>query len=370
MNATAKINLGVIGCGVISSIYFQNLRSSPFLTLLACADIDPARAQAQAERFSIPHVLTVEALLADPRIDIVLNLTIPAAHIEVTLAALQAGKHAYSEKPLGITRAEGKRLLETALARELRLGCAPDTFLGGGLQTCIHLIQQGIIGTPVAATAFMAVHGHESWHPNPDFYYQPGGGPLFDMGPYYLTALVAMLGPVRRVTSSARTTFPERVITSQPRQGEIIQVRTPTHVSGVLDFAQGAVGTLLMSFDVWSHHLPTLEIYGTDGSLSVPDPNGFGGPVRLRLARDKEWQEIPLTHGYTANSRGLGLVDMVSAIRANRPHRASGELAYHVLDIMEALHEASHEGHHIELTSQCQPPTPLLTGEHDWTWEG
>jgi predicted dehydrogenase len=301
----------------------------------------------------------------------VLNLTTPKAHVEVGLAALQAGKNLYSEKPLGIALAQGKALLDAGKARNLRIGCAPDTFLGGGLQTCIHLMNQGAIGVPVAATAFMAGHGHENWHPDPDFYYQPGGGPLFDMGPYYLTALISMLGPVRRVTGSARITFPERVITnaSTPRYGTTIKVNTPTHIAGVLDFANGAVGALLMSFDVWWHHLPVIEIYGTEGTLSVPDPNTFSGPVRLRRANDAAWQEIPLTHAYTANSRGIGLLDMAYAMLAKRPHRASGELAYHVLDIMEALHTASSEGQHIELKSQCEPPEPLNPSEPDWSEE-
>lgn len=369
LESTAKVTLGVIGCGLISSIYLENLKTSPFVNILACADLDRERARAQAERYAIPHVYTVQELLADPAIDIVLNLTVPQAHAEISQAALEAGKAIYSEKPLGVTCEQGRTLLALGKARHLRIGCAPDTFLGGGLQTCIHLIDQGMIGTPVAATACIAGHGHESWHPNPDFYYQPGGGPLFDMGPYYLTALIAMIGPVRRVTASARITFPERVITSQPRYGATIKVTIPTHIAGVLDFANGAVGTLLTSFDVWSHHLPAIEIYGTEGTLSVPDPNTFAGPVLLHRANDPTWQEIPLTHGYTANSRGIGLVDMATATRAGRPHRASGELAYHVLDIMEALHTSSSEGRHIELTSQCERPAPLNPGVHNWSEE-
>jgi predicted dehydrogenase len=253
-------------------------------------------------------------------------------------------------------------LIETARRKGVRIGCAPDTFLGGGLQTCRQLIDEGAIGQPVAATAFMMSPGHERWHPEPDFFYQPGGGPMFDMGPYYLTALASMLGPVRRVTGSARITSPERTITSQPRYGQKITVRVPTHVAGILDFASGVVGTIITSFDVWAAQLPRIEIYGTEGTLSVPDPNTFGGPVSIWRAGVKEWSDVPLTHGYIENSRGLGVADMAQALRSGRPHRANGDLAYHVLDIMEAFHDASREGRHIDLASSCDRPAPLPVG--------
>jgi predicted dehydrogenase len=208
-----------------------------------------------------------------------------------------------------------------------------------------------VIGEPVAAVAFMTGHGPEAWHPDPEFFYKPGAGPMFDMGPYYLTALISLLGPIARVTGSTRISFPERTIGSGPKQGQQIAVETPTHVAGVLDFAGGAVATIITSFDVWAANLPRIEIYGSEGSLSVPDPNTFGGPVRIRLAKDKEWRDVPLTHGYTENSRGLGVADMAGAIREGRPHRASGELAYHVLDVMAAFEEASTAGHHVAITS-------------------
>ena len=214
----------------------------------------------------------------------------------------------------------------------------------------------------------MMGRGPESWHADPDFFYQPGAGPMFDMGPYYLTALVSMLGPVQRVTGSARITFPERKITSQPKYGTMIKVNTPTHIAGVLDFANGAVGTMIMSFDIWSHHLPCIEVYGTEGTLVVPDPNGFGGKVQLRGMHDNEWKDVPLTHGYTQNHRGIGVADMAYAMRTGRSHRASGELAYHVLDIMQSIHEASSAGKHIELTSQPSRPAPLNPG-HNWSEE-
>lgn len=360
------VKVGVIGCGVISGTYLENCAKFNNLEVLACADLDRARAEARAAQFHVPRVLSVEELIADPEIQVVLNLTIPAAHASVALAALEAGKSVYNEKPLAIERDEARRLLEVAAANGLRVGCAPDTFLGGGLQTSRKLIADGWIGRPVGATAFMLSHGPEAWHPDPDFLYQHGAGPLFDFGPYYLTALIAMLGPVRRVTASAQISFPERVITSQPKYGTIITVRAPTHVAGVLDFANGAVGTLITSFDVWAAELPRIEIYGSEGSLSLPDPNTFGGPVRVRRAGAEAWSDVPLLYGYTGSSRGLGLADMAAALGTDREHRASGRLAYHVLDIMHAFVDASREGRHIELSSGVPAPDPLPLGLRDW----
>jgi len=360
MEDQTQMNVGIIGCGTISSIYLQAPAKFALLRIVACADLIPEVAQAKARQYGVPKVALVEELLSDPEIDLVLNLTVPAAHTEIGLAALAAGKAVYSEKPLGINREQGKALLEAGRARQRMIGCAPDTFLGGGLQTCIKLINDGAIGVPIGATAFLLCHGHESWHPAPDFYYQPGGGPMFDMGPYYLTALIAMLGPVRRVTGSTRITFPERVVTSQPKPGKVIKVQTPTHIAGVLDFANGAIGTIITSFDVWSHQLPHIEVYGTEGTLIAPDPNGFGGPVYVRGAQERAWREVPHTHGYTENSRGIGVADMAHAMRTGQTPRASGELAYHVLDIMEAIHDASREERHITLSSTCQHPALLL----------
>ena len=360
------VKVGLIGCGNISSIYFKNLKRYPALDLVACADLIPERAQAKASEFGV-EACSVEAILADPQIEIVVNLTIPKAHAEVALAALQAGKSAYNEKPLAVRREDGQQMLALAKEKGVLVGGAPDTFLGGGIQTCRKLIDDGWIGEPIAAAAFMTCHGHESWHPDPEFYYKEGGGPMFDMGPYYLTALVNLIGPVRRVTGSARITFPERIITSQPKYGSMIKVDVPTHVAGVMDFANGAVGTIITSFDIWAAELPRIEVYGSEGSLRVPDPNGFGGPVLVRRAGAKDWSEIPLTHGYSENSRGVGVADMAYALRSGRPHRASGELAYHVLDIMHAFHDASREGHHIELTSTCHRPAPLPLGLRDFT---
>ena len=359
MNTPLKV--GIIGCGNIFNAYVKGIRLFPILNLAACADIDRSRADAKAAEHGL-QAMTVDALLADPTIQIVVNLTIPAVHAEVSLAAIEAGKNVHSEKPFAIVRSDGQRILAAARAKGVLVGCAPDTFFGGGLQTVRKLIDDGWIGQPVAATAFMLGHGMEHWHPNPEFFYKVGGGPMFDMGPYYLTALVHLLGPVSRVTGSARISFPERLVTSQPNYGQRIKVETPTHIASVLDFASGAVGTLITSFDVWSHNLPRIEIYGSEGSLSVPDPNTFGGPVRVRRAGAQDWNEIPLTHGYIENSRGIGVADMAYALVYGRKHRASGALAYHVLDLMQSFHEASASGHHVTLESQCERPAALPLG--------
>ncbi|GCE27345.1 dehydrogenase [Dictyobacter alpinus] len=358
----SRTKIGIIGCGKISGIYLESGKNFENIEVAACADIDMERARSQAAAYGIPRALTVEELLADPEIKIVVNLTIPKVHAEVDLAAIRAGKSVYSEKPLAVHREEGLQILEAAKDRGVRVGCAPDTFLGGGLQTCRKLIDDGAIGEPVAASAAMLCHGHENWHPDPDFYYQPGAGPLFDMGPYYLTALISMLGPIRRVTGSARVTFPQRLITSKPKYGQTIQVNTPTHISGVMDFANGAIGTLVTSFDVWSANMPLMEIYGTEGTLSLPDPNSFGGPVKLWTLKEPQWREVELTHGYTENSRGLGVADMAQALQSGRPHRANGELAYHVLDTMQSFLDASEAGRHIELSSTCTRPAALPAG--------
>lgn len=360
-----QTKVGVIGCGNISSIYLEMGQTFPVMQIAAVADLLPERASAQAEKYGIPRVMSVDEMLKDPEIEIIVNLTTPGAHADVASRAVEAGKSIYNEKPLTIRREEGCQLLERAAANGVRVGGAPDTFLGGGLQTCRKLIDDGWIGEPVAATAFMLCHGHESWHPAPEFYYQVGGGPMFDMGPYYLTAMVALMGPVARVSGAAQITFAERTITSQPQYGKKIHVEVPTHVAGLLDFASGAIGTIVTSFDVWSAEVPRIEIYGTRGSLSVPDPNGFGGPVRVRRAGADAWSDIPLTHGYARNSRSVGVADMASALQSGRAHRANGELAYHVLDIMHSIHDSAASGKRIELASTCQRPAPLPLGLRD-----
>lgn len=364
-----KTPIGIIGCGTISSTYLQAPQLFDNLQVVACADIDMERARSQAEKFGVPRACTVEELLADPEIEIVVNLTVPSAHADIALKAIAAGKTIYGEKPLATNRLEGKAILEAAYAKQVRVGNAPDTFLGHGFQTCIKLINDGYIGTPIAATAFVLNHGMERWHPDPYFFYQPGAGPMFDVGPYYLTALIAMMGPVRRVTASTQTTFPERLVTSEPKYGTKIPVNTPTHIAGILEFAGGSVGTIITSFDVWHHRLPFIEIYGTEGTLSTPDPNKFVGPVSIRQAKDEAWREVPLTHEYPGNSRGLGIADMAYAMRSGHPHRANGEMAYHVLDIMESFMQSAAEGRHISLNSTCARPAPLNPGLHPWEEE-
>jgi predicted dehydrogenase len=355
------INVGIIGCGNISGIYLQNCPKFG-LPVLACADIDLPRAQAKAAEYGV-KALTVEQLLADPDIHILINLTVPVAHTEVNLAALHAGKHVYTEKPLAVTRADGQKTLALAQQKGLRVGSAPDTFLGGGLQTCRKLIDDGEIGVPVAFSAFMGSFGPEAWHPNPHFFYQPGAGPMFDIGPYYLTALIHLLGPARRVTGLTRASYPERVAGHESIRGQKIPVNTPTHIMGAMEMESGPIGTVITSFDVGLHHQPRIEIYGSEGTLAVPDPNTFDGPVILRRRDDEEWREIPLTHPHTENSRGLGVADMARAIQEDRPHRASGALAYHVLDLMQAFHETSHKGQHIEITSGVSRPDPFTLTE-------
>jgi predicted dehydrogenase len=358
----ASTRIGLIGCGNISPAYFKWCRTFEILDLAACADLDVDRAQARAQEFEVAKGCSVDELLADASIDIVVNLTVPDVHARVNRQILEAGKHAHTEKPFAVQQADGKATLDLAREKGLRTGGAPDTFLGGGLQTCRKLIDDGWIGEPVAATAFMAGRGPEGWHPNPDFFYKAGGGPMFDMGPYYLTALVSLLGAVRRVTGSARASFDQRVITNpEQRTGETIDVDIPTHISGVMDFASGAVGTIVTSFDVWSHNLPRIEIYGSEGSLSVPDPNTFGGPVLVRRGGQGDWQEVALTHS-TDVGRGIGVADMAYGLRSGRPHRSSGDLAYHVLELMHAFHEASETGAHVTIESHLERPAALPMG--------
>ncbi|WP_373228645.1 Gfo/Idh/MocA family protein [Cohnella sp.] len=356
-----KVKVGIIGCGNISPIYFEAGRKFGILDIVACADIDIERARARAEEFNIPRACTVDELLADPEIEIVINLTIPKAHADIHLRALEAGKHTYGEKPLAVKVEDGRQILSLAKEKGLLVGGAPDTFLGGAIQTARKLIEDGWIGRPIGATAFMVGPGPESWHPNPGFLYEEGAGPLFDMGPYYLSALVNLMGPVRRVTGLAQITHHERMITNQTNYGMKIPVETPTHIAGLLDFEIGAVGTLITSFDVWGSELPDIEIYGTTGTLSVPHPNFYDGSVKVKRQNQIGFTEIPLTHGFTQNSRGLGVMDMAYAIRNGRPHRANGDLCYHVLEIMHGLLQASREGKHYELLSTCDKPQAFPT---------
>jgi predicted dehydrogenase len=353
-----KVGVGVIGCGVISGAYLKAARDFPILDIRGLADAVPAAAEARAREFGLKAV-SVDALLADPAIEIVLNLTVPKAHVEVGLQAIDAGKHVYSEKPLGVRFKDGKKLVDRAHKNGLRVGSAPDTFLGGSHQTCRKLIDAGKIGEPVAGTAYFMCPGHERWHPAPDFYYQAGGGPILDMAPYYLTDLVNLLGPVARVAAMTSMPKPTRTITSQPRQGQKIPVEVPTHAAGTLQFVSGALVQMSMSFDVPAHrHLP-IEIYGSKGTLIVPDPNWFGGQIEFAAEKDK-WQNLKTDLPYAdGNYRSIGLADMAHAIRSNRPHRASGDLALHVLEVMEAFGLSSDKGRAIDIATRPERPAPI-----------
>jgi predicted dehydrogenase len=359
----ANLKIGMVGAGNISGIYLKNLTGmfAKRVTLTAVTDIIEERAAKAAEEYHIRHIKKTEDLINSPDVDIVLNITEPPNHYKVALAAVKAGKHLYTEKPLCAKREEAQEVLSIAGEKKLRVGGAPDTFLGAGIQTCRKLIDDGWIGKPVAAAAFMANHGHEHWHPGPAFYYKEAGGPVFDMGGYYLHALINLMGPVTRISGAARKTFDTRLITSEPLNGTVIKVEVPTHIAGTLEFASGAVGTMIMSFDVYSHTLPNIEIYGSEGTLRVPDPNTFGGPVYVKRYRDENWSELPLLKPFADNSRGLGITDMAEALVNKKPHRVSAELAYHALDLMHGIHEASASGKYYDVKSTCERPSPL-----DW----
>ncbi len=350
------LRVGIVGAGAISGAYLGSLPRLPGLQLTAVADLDHQRAQAVADTQTDVAALSVDELMAGDAVDVVLNLTIPAAHASVALAALSAGKHVYGEKPLAATGAEATRVVDAAAEAGLRVGCAPDTVLGRGTQTARKAVDDGLIGAPVAATAFMVTPGHERWHPDPEFYYRPGGGPLLDMGPYYLSALVHLLGPVRRVVGASSRPRGSRTIGSGPKAGAEFDVEVDTHVTGVLEHASGALTTMVMSFDIWAGQLPRIEVYGSDGSLSVPDPNGFDGQVQVYRRDAGEWTDLPASAGYTDAARGYGLADMARALETGRPHRASLELAAHVLDVMESLLQAATTRSSIDVTSTCERP--------------
>jgi predicted dehydrogenase len=353
-----RVGIGIIGCGNISAAYLKAARVFPLLDVRAVADMNQAAAEARGAEFGIPAV-SVDALLADPAIEIVVNLTVPLAHVAVGLRAIAAGKHVHSEKPLGIDVAEARRLLDAAAAKGVRVGAAPDTFLGGAHQTCRRLIDEGAIGQPLAGTAFFMCPGHERWHPSPGFYYLRGGGPVLDMAPYYVTDLVNLLGPVARVAAITGRARPTRTITSQPLAGTTIPVEVATHAAATLEFVSGPIVTMVMSFDVPRHRHRPIELYGSEGSMAVPDPNWFGGQIEIGLAAG-DWRPAITEHAYAnGNFRIIGVADMAHAIRKNRPHRASGDLAFHVLEVMEAVQRSSDEGRHIAIDSRPERPAML-----------
>ena len=353
--------IGIIGVGVISGIYLETLTARSDVTVAAIADLDMDRAAAVASGIPGARALEVPALLSDPDIDVVLNLTIPAAHAEIALAAIAHGKHVYGEKPLAVDLASGKKVMDAATVAGVRLGSAPDTVLGTGTQTAREVIDEGRIGRPIAATAVMASPGPEPWHPNPDFYYLPGGGPLMDMGPYYISALVHLLGPVTAVVGSASRLRSERVIGSGPRAGERIPVDVDTHVTGILEHAGGALTTLTTSFDSVKSSASPIEIHGETGSLSVPDPNMFSGDVLFCPRGSREWEPIEERAGYVDAARGIGMLDMLAA-PTDADMRASGRLALHTLEVMTAVLESAHSGTRVTIESTVERPPIVPLG--------
>ena len=350
--------VGVVGLGVISRAYLDTLANRPEVRVAAMADLDVARAAAAAATIPGAQACDVAALLDHPDIQTVLNLTIPAAHAEISLGAIDAGKNVYVEKPLAATFPDGRTVVDRAASAGVRLGCAPDTVLGTGTQTARAAIDGGLIGRPLSASAVMITPGHERWHPNPDFYYAPGGGPLLDMGPYYITALIHLLGPVRAVVGAASRLRAERVISSGPRTGQRIPVEVETHVTGVLEHVNGTLSTITTSFDGHATRAAPIEVHGETGALAVPDPNHFDGEVRHFALGRTGWHVLDPAAGYVAASRGVGLIDLVGA-DGQRPPRASGEVALHVLEIMTALLRSAADGRRIELTTAARRPAPV-----------
>ena len=361
------LRIGFIGVGKISEQYFAEFPKLPGLKLVAVADVVTERAKTVAAEQGV-RAQSVDELITSPDVDAVLNLTIPAAHAEIALRALDAGKHVYGEKPLALFPAEAEPVLALAAERGLRVGSAPDTVLGTGVQTSRQLLDAGRIGTPVAASAFWASPGHETWHPAPQFYYLPGGGPLFDMGPYYLTALVSLLGPVVRISGTTGRSARERIVAVGPLAGTKLKVEVDTHVSALLTHASGVTSTVMMSFDVWATRMPRIEIYGTHGTIAVPDPNRFSDVTELRTSDDTAWHDVPASAGYADAGRGCGLADMAHAIETGRPHRASAELAFHVLEIMDGALRAAHEHTVVDVVSTVERPDIVPFGATPDSW--
>src|SRR5689334_11602033 len=350
------VGIGIIGCGNISTAYLKAAQRFPVLDVRALADMRSDAAARRGAEFGLP-AMRVDQLLKRDDIEIVINLTVPLAHTDVSLAVLNAGKHVHSEKPLGVNVAEARKVMDLAAEKNLRVGCAPDTFLGGGHQTARKAIDDGAIGTPVAGSAFFMCPGHERWHPAPGFYYLRGGGPMLDMGPYYITNLIQLLGPIASVMGSTARPRAERLITSQPLNGTRIPVEVATHVAGLLEFASGAVVSIVMSFDVPRHNHGPIEIYGTEGSILVPDPNKFGGEVAVAKPGG-DWQALPHTHGNVDGEfRSIGVADLAASIVRGRPHRASGALALHALEAMEAFQISADEGRRVKLETTVERPT-------------
>lgn len=368
-----QVKLGIVGCGNISDAYLRGAARSELVAVKAVTDLVPELAAKRAREYGVA-ALSFEDLLADPEIAIVINLTVPLAHAETSHRAIEAGKHVYSEKPLAATFAEGRELAAAAQAKGVRIGCAPDTFFGAGHQAARYAIDEGAIGRVVGGAVCFAGPGMEGWHPNPSFFFKRGGGPVLDIGCYPITQLVNCIGPVASVVAHASRAQETRTVTSEPRRGEVIEVEVPTTVNGVLEFATGASVSFTVSWDIWKHARLPIEIYGAEGSLLNPDPNFFGGPTRIS-ARNGDWRDLDLSAhpfgaptrknnagGDVADYRMVGVFDLACAIAAGRPHRASGDLALHVLEVMEALERSSVEGRRIRIATICERPAPVPLG--------
>ncbi|MDO5662079.1 MAG: Gfo/Idh/MocA family oxidoreductase [Brachybacterium sp.] len=354
---SGPVGVGIIGAGTIADQYLEQLTSFPDVEVRAIGDLNPEAAERRATEYGVPRFGAPEVVLEDQDIEIVVNLTIPAAHFEVSRTILDAGKHVWTEKPLTTDPESAAELLRIADTHGLRVGGAPDTVLGGGLQTALRAIRDGDIGTPMSALAMFQVPGPDSWHPNPAFLFQTGAGPLYDIGPYYLSTLVLALGPVRGVAAVASTARPSRTIGSGPLAGQSFDVTVPTQVSALLSFENGTNATVMLSFDSAHVHQGVVEIYGTDGTLVLPDPNVFDGDSRRIDYGGEDWTDVPL-EGAIAG-RGLGTLEMARALRAGVPHRLDGRIAAHVLDIMAAIDEAASSGSIVEVSSTCTAPSPM-----------
>ncbi|MCL2494225.1 MAG: Gfo/Idh/MocA family oxidoreductase [Oscillospiraceae bacterium] len=377
-----KTGIGFVGVGNISGIYLKNLTEKfTDLEIIGVCDLVKEKAQRAVDAYGMKLYGDMRELFADPQVDIVLNLTRPAEHYEVSRAALEAGKHVYSEKPLAATFEQGKELVELAQAKGLLIGGAPDTFLGAGVQGCRKLLSEDVIGRPIGAAAHMICHGHETWHPDPEFYYRaPGGGPMLDMGPYYVTALCQLIGPVKSVMGMTRTTWPTRTITSQPLNGTVIEVDVPTHQTALLRFCSGAIATLITTFDAFSMPgVNNIEIYGTSGNMIVPDPNNFGGEIKIKV-KEKNSPDAAQNFGggawipfdtpydiYSENCRGVGLADMAAALQQGRAPRAGAATqTLHVLEVLTAIERSSAEGREIAIESpfEAQKLLPVTAEEN------
>lgn len=364
------VKIGIVGCGMISDAYFSAAKKFNNLEVAACADSIPERAAAKKEQYGVQNI-TIEELLAGKDIEIVLNLTPPQVHSKIALATLNAGKHAYSEKPFGVDEADAAKVIALAKEKGLRVGCAPDTFLGAGQQTARKLVDDGWIGKPIAGTAIVMGRGPEKW-PHAPFFYDYGAGPMLDLGPYYITALVNLLGPARSViaVTAKGSDFRTMGAAVAPQYQHLYQpfgkypINVTTHLTGVVEFQCGALITVITSFECYRHGHNPIELYGSEGSMQIPDPNTFGGPVRVyrKGDRNSDWKDVPLTHIYSENSRSIGVADMAHALRSGRRHRANGQLANHVLEIMLAFDKSSRLGAKVELKTTCERPEALPLG--------